>query len=109
EENQLLATDAVLSAKISLIGPHYKDNADWVLFWYTLVERLQAIPGVTKVGITSKLPLEGGSNTNALVNDEVYDPTKRRMSVERSSVTEDYFATMGMHLLKGRNLRPEDR
>lgn len=109
EENRLLATDAVLSAKISLNGPRYKEDADRVRFWYQLVERIQALPGVTKVGITSKLPLEGGSNTNALVNDEVYDHTKRRMSVERSSVTEGYFEAMGLRLLKGRNLRPEDR
>ena len=34
EENQLLVTDAVLTAKISLIGPRYKANADRVRFWY---------------------------------------------------------------------------
>ena len=109
DENRLLATDAVLSAQIALRGPRYKEDADRVRFWNQLVERVQAIPGITKVAITSKLPLEGGSNTNALVNDEVYDPTKRRMSVERSSVTENYFDTMGLRLLKGRNLRAEDR
>jgi putative ABC transport system permease protein len=43
------------------------------------------------------------------VNDETYDPTKHRMNIERSSVTDDYFAAMGLHLLKGRNLRAEDR
>jgi putative ABC transport system permease protein len=64
---------------------------------------------VTHAAITSKLPLEGGSNTSALVNDETYDPTARRMSVERSSVTEDYFTTMGLRLLKGRMLQTEDR
>lgn len=109
DENRLLATDAILSAQIALRGPRYKEDADRVRFWNQFVERVQAIPGVTKVGITSKLPLEGGSNTNALINDEVYDPTKKRMSVERSSVTEDYFDTMGLRLLKGRNLRAEDR
>lgn len=109
EDNRLLANDAVLSAQISLRGDRYKDNADRVRFWYSLVERIQALPGVTKVAITSKLPLEGGSNTNALVNDQVYDPTQVRMNVERSSVTDDYFEAMGMRLLRGRNLRPEDR
>lgn len=109
EENAVLASDAVLSAQISLRGPRYKDDADRVRFWYRLVERLQALPGVTQAAITSKLPLEGGSNTNALVNDEVYDPTQRRMQIERSSVTEGYFEAMGLRLLRGRNLRPEDR
>jgi predicted permease len=109
EENRLLDTDAVLSAQIALRGQRYKENADRVRFWYALIERIQAMPGVAKAAITSKLPLEGGSNTNGLVNDEVYDPTKKRIQIERSSITEDYFETMGLRLIKGRNLRPEDR
>jgi hypothetical protein len=43
------------------------------------------------------------------VNDETYDPTIRRLQVERSSVTENYFNTMGLRLLQGRNLQLEDR
>jgi putative ABC transport system permease protein len=109
EENRLLDTDAVLSAQVALRGPRYKENADRVRFWYQLLERLQALPGVTSASITSKLPLEGGSNTNGLVNDETYDPTQKRMNIERSSITEDYFDAIGLRLVKGRNLRAEDR
>src|SRR5207253_552010 len=79
EENRNLDTDAVLAAQLALRGARYKDEPERVRFWYQLVERLQALPGVTKVAITSKLPLEGGSNTGGLVNDETYDPTKKRM------------------------------
>ncbi len=109
EENRLLDTDAVLSARVVLRGPRYKEDSDRVRFWYAFTERLQALPGVTKAGLTSKLPLDGGNNTSVLVNDEKYDPTQRRLSIERSSVTESYFDAMGMRLLKGRNLQPEDR
>ncbi len=109
EENHLLATDAVVSAQIALRGPRYDKNEDRVRLWYALEERLQAIPGVSHAALTSKLPLEGGSNTSALVNDETYDPTQRRMQVERSSVTEGYFSAMGLRLHKGRGLKPEDR
>ena len=109
EENELLATDAVVAAQVSLRGPRYEDDAARVRFWYELVERVRALPGVSHAAITSKLPLEGGSNTNALVNDETYDPTQKRLQVERSSVTEDYFGAMGLRLLKGRGLQTEDR
>jgi len=109
KENEVLSTDAVITARVALNGDRYKEDADRVRFWYGLVERVKALPGVTHAAITSKLPLEGGSNTSALVNDETYDPTHRRMSVERSSVTEDYFATMGLRLIKGRTLQTEDR
>ena len=109
EENRLLDTEAVISAQVALRGPRYKEDRDRVRFWYQLLERVQALPGVSKAAITSKLPLEGGSNTNGLVNDEVYDPTQKRMNIERSSVTDDYFETLGLRLLKGRTLRAEDR
>jgi putative ABC transport system permease protein len=109
EDNRVLSTDAVLSTQVSLRGDRYKEDADRVRFWYRLVERIQALPGITQVGITTKLPLEGGSNTSALVNDQVYDPTQVRLSVERSSVTEGYFEAMGLRLVRGRTLRPEDR
>lgn len=109
DENRVLANDGVITAQVTLNGERYKEDAARVQFWYGLIERVKALPGVTHAAITSKLPLEGGSNTNALVNDETYDPTIRRMSVERSSVTEDYFTTMGLKLLRGRTLLPEDR
>lgn len=108
EQNRTLDTDLVLSARLSLRGDAYKENDARVRFWQALEQRLAALPGVTAVGLTSKLPLEGGSNTSALVNDEVYDPTQRRINVERSSVTAGYFDTMGLRLVRGRNLTPAD-
>lgn len=109
EENEVLSSDNVVVAQVSLNGDRYKEDAARVRFWYDLTERVKALPGVQHAAIISKLPLEGGSNTNALVNDEVYDPSIRRMSVERSSVTEEYFAAMGLRLIKGRTLQTEDR
>jgi predicted permease len=107
-QNRLLATDYVLSAKLSLRGDTYKENEARVRFWETLTERLGALPGVTAVGLTSKLPLEGGSNTSALVNDETYDPAQRRTNVERSSISPGYFEAMGIAVVRGRNLTPAD-
>src|SRR5690606_20879774 len=108
DQNKSLSTELVLSARLNLRSDAYDENEARVRFWQRLEERLMQIPGVASVGLTSKLPLEGGSNTNALVNDEVYDPAQRRTSVERSSVNAAYFETTGIHLLQGRNLTPAD-
>jgi hypothetical protein len=108
EENDHLASDQVISAALHLNGERYAKDEDRVRFWEHIAERIATLPGVTAAGLTSKLPLEGGSNTNALVNDEVYDPTVRRISVERSSITPGYFAAMGLELIKGRTLQPQD-
>lgn len=108
-ENRLFATDQVLTARIALRGDRYQEKEDRVRFWYRLEETLAGIPGVQVVGLTSKLPLEGGSNTLALVNDEVYDPTQKRIQIERSSINEAYFDAVGLTLVKGRRLAAEDR
>ena len=107
-QNRLLDTEYVLSAQLNLRGDTYKENEARVRFWQALAEKLAALPGVTTVGFTTKLPLEGGSNTSALVNDEVYDPAQRRTNVERSSITPGYFETMGIALVRGRNLTAAD-
>ena len=108
-ENQLLANDRVVTASVSLSGPRYSDDKAQDRFWYELTNHIKALSGVSNSAMTSKLPLGGGSNTNALVNNETYDPTIHRMQVERSSVTEGYLTSMGIRLLQGRNLQPEDR
>ncbi len=108
QENQSLATDLVLSAKLNLNGEAFDKNEKRVQFWEELTRQLDQVPGVITVGLTSKLPLEGGSNTNGLVNDEVYDPAVQRTSIERSSVTPGYFETMGMKITRGRNLLAQD-
>lgn len=107
-ENENLSSENVLSAALNLNGDKYETNEDRVRFWQQLIERTEALPGVTAAGLTTKLPLNGGSNTNTLVNDETYDPTQQRISVERSSITPGYFAAMGLTLLQGRNLETAD-
>ncbi len=108
EENQNLDTEFVLYGRVNLQGRQYDDNERRVQFWERIEQELQSIPGVTAVGLTSKQPLLGGGNTNTLVNDEVYDPAAQRILVERSSVTSDYFKTIGLNLIQGRNLQPQD-
>ncbi len=106
--NDRLATEFVLSAEINLRGERYAEKDARVRFCDQLVERVAGLPGVAAAGITSKLPLEGGSNTNILVNDEVFDPKVSRPLVEVSALTGRYFAAAGLGLLRGRELEPTD-
>ncbi len=108
DENKLISTDRVLSAQITLQGERYQEENDRILAWEELEQKLAALPGVTSAAVTSKLPLEGGNNTNGLVNDEVYDPSQQRIQIEYTSVTEGYFDTLGIKLLQGRTLNKTD-
>jgi predicted permease len=102
KSNEILDTEQVISAEVSLEGDKYKENESKLSFCDQLFECIGALPGVQKVAITSKMPLEGGSNAGFLVDDEVYDPAIKRQLIEQSRISPDYFATMGLTMLKGR-------
>jgi putative ABC transport system permease protein len=99
--NRMLNTDQVLSAEIVVEGQRYSDVGARVRFWNALIERIGALPGVQHVGVTTKLPLEGGNNFDVLVDDQAFDPTVRRPLVENSGASPDYFAAMGLGWLRG--------
>jgi putative ABC transport system permease protein len=102
KSNEILDTEQVISAEVSLEGDKYKENESKLSFCDRLFERIRGLPGVQKVAITSKMPLEGGSNAGFLVDDEVYDPAIKRQLIEQSRISPDYFAAMGLTMLKGR-------
>jgi predicted permease len=106
--NESLATEYVLSAEVNLRGDRYDKKEARTHLCEQLAERAAALPGVTAAGITTKLPLEGGSNMGVLVNNEVFDPAAESTLAEISSITPGYFAAAGIKLLRGRTLQPGD-
>jgi predicted permease len=98
-----------LTMAIALGGERYDEAEERQAFFRQLLPRLEAIPGVRSAGITSKLPLRGGTN-GPTVTEEQYaqDPTADGILTEISSIDGDYFEAMGIPLLVGRTLIPED-
>ncbi len=106
--NEGLATEHVLTAEVNLQGGKYEKTEVRTRFTLQLAERAAALPGAAAAGTTTKLPLEGGSNMNILVNDEAFDSSAQRTLAEISSVTPGYFDAAGIRMLRGRTLRVED-
>ncbi len=98
----------VLVASISLQGPEYSEPNQRRTYWDQVLERVRALPGVTDAGITSKLPLQGGSNGGVLVRDQVFDPEAQYTLVEYSFISEQYLEAMGIGLLAGRTFDRRD-
>jgi putative ABC transport system permease protein len=69
-----------------------------------VVERIAAVPGVKSVGAVSRLPLAGGNSSRSfnLPGDKQDYEADIRVS------TPDYFPTMGVPLLQGRNFSERD-
>ena len=103
-------TDEVTVAGISLSGPAYEEPHQRRAFYKELLMRVRSVPGVSEAGLTSKLPLRGGSNGGVLVNDEVFDPSLRRgrEPVEHSFIDDRYHEAMGIPLLAGRTFSSFD-
>jgi len=101
EDNQALDTEKVISTEIKLLGGPYNARASRCQFWDRLCQGIREVPGVEAVGITTKLPLEGGFNQPVLIDDEKFDPDRPHYTVELSYVTPGYFRAMGIPLLSG--------
>lgn len=91
----------IVTAQFTL--PRRYDPPKRVLFIDQTLERLRAIPGVTNAAYTFSVPI-AGSNWNSIFIIEG-QPVPERSQLPSSAwtpVSEGYFATMGIRLLRGR-------
>ncbi len=101
-------TKNVLIAKLSL-PKAYASRESVSAFIDQLLPRLTGLPGVKSVGAVSQLPLGGGSA--AVPFTIVGRPLERQEaspSVEYLLTTSDYFRTMGIPLVAGREFSDKD-
>jgi len=103
------STDEVIVAGISLRGPKYEEPHQRRAFYEDLLTRVRAVPGVHRAGLTSKVPLRGGSNGDVLINDEIFDPSAPSEHLaEYSFVDDGYHKAMGIPQLSGRTFSAAD-
>lgn len=100
--------DGVLTFALAAGGPRYDTRVERLGFYEEVVARVGAVPGVQTSGMVSKLPLNGGTNGQVWVEGRPRPASGEGVLVEVSSVVGDYFAAMGIDLLAGRSLLPQD-
>src|SRR6202000_2910401 len=97
----------VLTAAIRLPDKEYTTLADGEKFYGPLVEKLKTSPGIQGAAVTCKLPLQGGRNGYIKIPGQQDDSVSGPL-VEWSSISPEYFHVMGIPLLDGRELSPDD-
>ena len=99
----------VLTATLSLPRAKYKENDQRTAFFKQLLERVRNLPGVETASATRTLPL-GGSNWGRGLTVEGYQvhSTGQTPTVQHTVVVPDYFRTMGITLLAGRDFNDAD-
>ena len=100
----------VTTASYSLPKQQYATQPAVNAFNNELVRRLQQLPGVESVGLTSFLPASGNNNNQAIVAEGHVPHKGENLNLATSSqVIGDYFRALGIPLLQGRAFTDADR
>jgi putative ABC transport system permease protein len=96
-------------SRIALPGARYDEHARTVAFFDAIFDRLRVAPGVQRVAATTSLPLDGLDSRLDLVIEHRAPLTEGgAVRAQARLVSTDYFATLGIPLIRGRFFSEHD-
>ncbi len=100
----------VVTMRIALPGAQYTRGAQSSLFLDRLLEKLRALPGVESAAAANFVPFSGQSDWGSfnIVGRETLD-WSQAPSAEGRSVSPNYFRTMGIPLIRGREFTEREQ
>jgi predicted permease len=102
-------TASVVAANIELPSSRYPDQAARAKFYDALLEGLGRAPGITGAGLSRVLPLEGDATVDSFIPEGNNSGSVAAQPVgNHIQVSAGYFQVMGLPLLRGRLLTPDD-
>ena len=101
--------DHVLTVSLSLPQASYSKDAQVAAFYQHLLARIRALPGVVSAAAGSELPLFGGRNGTVYTEGQPIPKSQWSSPlVEWNNITPDFFRTLHIPLLKGRDFTLAD-
>ncbi len=102
--------DHTLAASYNLPRNRYATQSSVDEFNHELERRLQQLPGIKSVGLTSFLPASGNNSNSVFVAEGYVAPKDGGMDLATVMQVEgNYFTAMGIPLLHGRFFTPDDK
>src|SRR5229473_2634434 len=102
------STHGVLGTAVNLVSAGY-DAPRAQTFQDELLQRVKALPGVESAAFARMTPLSYGSYSSTLIAVDGYQPPpEEQPTVEYNEVGPDYFTTMGIPLVSGREFNRAD-
>ena len=98
----------VTSVRMSLFSDRYRQTAQVTNFERQVVERVHQLPGVVSVATASATPLERGLNTVVFRNGAYSEDRRNFLMIEYRSISAEYFRTLAIPLLSGREFTEAD-
>jgi putative ABC transport system permease protein len=99
----------LLTLKIALPDALYPKTEQRTVFLHELLQRLNSSPGIQMAAAADRLPLSGEGNWSGfnIVGRPLLDPA-HAPSVEGRGISPNYFRTLGIPLLRGREFTEAD-
>jgi predicted permease len=101
--------EGVLTMSFQLPWRRYETEEDCRRFQEQLEERLRTLPGVTAVASASELPSPVMNRNGLAIQGVTWPKGAGQPFINSVSVSDDYFRTMGIPLLRGRTFTTADR
>jgi putative ABC transport system permease protein len=100
----------VLTGRISLTRDVYDKPEECVRYVNQTLARLRALPSVEAASFVAPMPFSGGNvGSDFRIEGRPEPEPGKEPSASNRSVTPDYFASMRIPLLKGRNFSEQDK
>ena len=94
---------------LSLPKARYPTDETIAAFNAQLIERLQALPGVSAAAIGANIPFDDNEwDSGFHITGTPPVPHSKEPSAEVNIISPDYFRVMGMSILRGRAFGPQD-
>jgi len=101
--------DHVLTFSLPVEDKRFTTSGEITGFYRNLLERLQTVPGVVAVSVSSSTPLSGGGNIPfTIAGRPEIDPSKQ-VFAGFNMVTPSYFDAFGIRITRGRSFTDRDR
>ncbi|HTA68803.1 MAG TPA: ABC transporter permease [Bryobacteraceae bacterium] len=102
-------TQRVVTVGLNLPSTRYPDREKRAAFLQSMLEHVQALPGVTSAGVSNILPLGGEGGNNLVAPEGSKVPLMERALADIRQVSPEYFRTLGIPLRAGRFFGEGDR
>lgn len=94
--------EQVVAADVSLSGAEYRDSDQKILFFRQVIQKLEALPGVTSAAAATNAAAMGARRLPFQIEGDPEMPLGQRPLARYYVVTDNYLQTMGIPLLRGR-------
>jgi predicted permease len=110
EVNPGFSAKGVMTGMLALPQSQYREGAQRVMFYRSLLDRLTAAPGVTSAALGLAIPFSGGAESGSFnIEGRPAPPGDPGPHGDVRFITPGYFATLGIPLRSGRVFTDQDR